>query len=158
VRFLGRSVIASPYGRPIAGPLSPDGEAIAVAEIDTDEPARAQVRGGGISPRSDRRTDVYTLEAVAPKTRAGGDAARIGARATTLAAARGFAQAAETHARDPPGERSAPVPVARAGMVGAQPSAPGAEHALAQRVLLVLLAEHSSLAEDREHVLDEIDD
>lgn len=69
VRFLGHSVVASPYGRPVAGPLSGDGEAIAVAELDTDEPARAQVRGDGISPRSDRRTDVYSLEAVAPKTR-----------------------------------------------------------------------------------------
>jgi N-carbamoylputrescine amidase len=69
VRFLGHSVIASPYGRPIAGPLSGGEEATAVAELDTDEPARAQTRGVGISPRSDRRTDVYRLEALAPKTR-----------------------------------------------------------------------------------------
>jgi len=69
VRFLGRSVVASPYGRAIAGPLSGDGEAIAVAELDIDETARAQVRGDGISPRSDRRTDVYNLETVAPRTR-----------------------------------------------------------------------------------------
>ena len=68
-RFLGCSVVASPYGRAIAGPLSGDGEAIAVAELDTDETARAQVRGDGVSPRSDRRTDVYSLEPVAPKTR-----------------------------------------------------------------------------------------
>jgi predicted amidohydrolase/alkylhydroperoxidase/carboxymuconolactone decarboxylase family protein YurZ len=69
LRFLGRSVVVSPYGRAIAGPLSRDGEAIAVAELDIDETVRAQVRGDGISPRSDRRTDVYSLERATPRTR-----------------------------------------------------------------------------------------
>lgn len=66
--FLGRSVIASPYGRAVAGPLPDEGEAIALAEVDPAEVARAQVRGEGISPRSDRRTDVYSLESVAAGT------------------------------------------------------------------------------------------
>jgi N-carbamoylputrescine amidase len=66
VGFLGRSLVASPYGRVLAGPLSADEEAIAMAELDVEEAARAQVRGDGISPRSDRRTDVYSLEPVTP--------------------------------------------------------------------------------------------
>jgi predicted amidohydrolase len=59
--FLGRSLIASPYGEPLVGPLSAADPAVAVAEIDLSEVRGAQERGDGISPRADRRTDVYTL-------------------------------------------------------------------------------------------------
>ncbi|MFZ0041831.1 MAG: nitrilase-related carbon-nitrogen hydrolase [Solirubrobacteraceae bacterium] len=59
--FLGRSLIASPYGESLVGPLSAADPAVAVAEIDLSEVRGAQDRGGGISPRADRRTDVYTL-------------------------------------------------------------------------------------------------
>ncbi len=61
VTFLGRSLIGSPYGDPLAGPLAADAPAVAVAEIDPAEAHRAQDRGNGISPRADRRTDVYSL-------------------------------------------------------------------------------------------------
>lgn len=63
VTFLGRSLIASPYGEPLVGPLPADKAEVAVAEIDPAEGRRAQDRGDGISPRADRRTDVYTLAA-----------------------------------------------------------------------------------------------
>lgn len=67
--FLGRSLVASPYGEPLVGPLPAADHAVAVAEIDLDEVRRAQVRGDGISPRADRRTDVYTLvRAGGPRT------------------------------------------------------------------------------------------
>lgn len=59
--FLGRSLIASPYGHPLAGPLPAADPAVMVQEIDPAEVLRAQERGDGISPRADRRTDVYTL-------------------------------------------------------------------------------------------------
>lgn len=62
VQFLGRSLIASPYGEPVAGPLPADGEHVAVAEVTADETSRARDRGNGISPRADRRTDVYSLD------------------------------------------------------------------------------------------------
>lgn len=59
--FLGRSLIASPYGRPTAGPLDDATPAVAVAEVDVEEARRARDRGNGISPRQDRRPDVYAL-------------------------------------------------------------------------------------------------
>lgn len=64
VRFLGRSLIASPYGQPVAGPLPADGALVAVADVDPAEAERARDRGNGISPRRDRRTDVYGLRGV----------------------------------------------------------------------------------------------
>jgi N-carbamoylputrescine amidase len=57
--FLGRSVVADPYGRPVAGPLDPAAEDLVVVEIDTEDVRRARHRGPGISPLDDRRTDVY---------------------------------------------------------------------------------------------------
>lgn len=62
VEFLGRSLISSPYGDPIAGPAPAEGEHVLVADIDPAEAARARDRGDGISPRHDRRTDVYSLD------------------------------------------------------------------------------------------------
>jgi predicted amidohydrolase/alkylhydroperoxidase/carboxymuconolactone decarboxylase family protein YurZ len=61
LRFLGRSVIASPYGQPLAGPLPASGAGLLVAELDRAEAERAVQRSNGVSPRRDRRTDVYEL-------------------------------------------------------------------------------------------------
>jgi N-carbamoylputrescine amidase len=57
--FLGRSVIVDPFGRPLAGPLSPHDPDVAVARLDLDSLTESRHRGPGISPMADRRTDVY---------------------------------------------------------------------------------------------------
>jgi predicted amidohydrolase len=57
--FLGRSVVADPYGRPVLGPLHPATPEVAVVAVDTDDVRAARHRGPGISPLEDRRTDVY---------------------------------------------------------------------------------------------------
>jgi predicted amidohydrolase len=57
--FLGRSLVVDPYGEAVLGPLSHDTPALRVAEVDLAQVARAQDRGPGISPRANRRTDVY---------------------------------------------------------------------------------------------------
>lgn len=59
--FLGRSMIANPYGKPVAGPASPVDEELVLADIDLAEVQRALHRADGISPRDHRRTDVYEL-------------------------------------------------------------------------------------------------
>lgn len=59
IEFLGRSVVVDPYGRAVLGPLSADEPGVHVVDIDPDEALRAQERGKGISPRRNRRTDVY---------------------------------------------------------------------------------------------------
>jgi N-carbamoylputrescine amidase len=59
--LLGGSLIADPYGRMLCGPLSGTEEELAVAELDLAAAGAAQDRGGGVQPRSDRRTDVYGL-------------------------------------------------------------------------------------------------
>ena len=57
--FLGSSVLADPYGKRVLGPL-PGGEGeLAIGEIDVGAAKRAQVRDELISPRRDRRTDLY---------------------------------------------------------------------------------------------------
>ena len=61
VRFLGRSVIISPYGEALIGPLSAAASDVVAADISPAEVRSAVERGEGISPRLDRRTDVYTL-------------------------------------------------------------------------------------------------
>lgn len=65
-RFLGRSLIAGPYGEPLEGPLPPMGEHVAIAEVDPQEVLRARDRGKGVLPREDRRTDVYDLSMAGP--------------------------------------------------------------------------------------------
>ena len=61
VECLGSSVVADPYGRIAAGPLSTVREQFATAEIDLSEARRAQARSPLIQPRADRRTDVYGI-------------------------------------------------------------------------------------------------
>jgi predicted amidohydrolase len=61
VRFLGSSVVANPLGRAVSGPLPRDRDELALASIDLDEARLAQDRGGRLTPRADRRTDLYAL-------------------------------------------------------------------------------------------------
>lgn len=57
--FLGRSVVVDPYGVPVLGPVSAVEPGVHVVDVDPAECERAQQRGPGISPRQNRRTDVY---------------------------------------------------------------------------------------------------
>lgn len=57
--FLGRSLVVDPYGTVVAGPLAPDRPGLAIAEVDPAVVVAARERGPGISPRGNRRTDVY---------------------------------------------------------------------------------------------------
>jgi N-carbamoylputrescine amidase len=59
--FLGSSIVADPRGRCLAGPLAPDRDEIAIADVDLDEARAAHDRGCDVLPRVDRRTDVYAL-------------------------------------------------------------------------------------------------
>ena len=61
VELLGSSVVADPYGRVAAGPLSTVSEQSQVTDIDLTEARRAQARSELIQPRNDRRTDVYGI-------------------------------------------------------------------------------------------------
>lgn len=61
VRFLGNSLVADPYGEPVAPPLGSDEDAVVVVDADLDTVAAAQQRAPLVSPRADRRTDVYGL-------------------------------------------------------------------------------------------------
>jgi predicted amidohydrolase len=60
-QFLGSSVVADPYGKVLAGPLPGREEALVVVDIDLDQAVRAHDRDTDISPRNDRRSDVYGL-------------------------------------------------------------------------------------------------
>lgn len=82
LRFLGRSLIASPYGELLAGPAPAAGADLLTAEVSPEEAAAAVHRGNGISPRLDRRTDVYALgRPDAAATPPGGATAPGGAKA-----------------------------------------------------------------------------
>lgn len=59
VEMLGRSVAISPYGKFVLGPLDPAEEGEAVADLDLSEVEAAQHRSATVSPREQRRTDVY---------------------------------------------------------------------------------------------------
>jgi N-carbamoylputrescine amidase len=61
LRFLGNSLVADPYGDPVRPPLSSDAEAVVTVDVDLAAVAAAQQRGPLITPRADRRTDVYGL-------------------------------------------------------------------------------------------------
>jgi gamma-glutamyltranspeptidase / glutathione hydrolase len=59
ITFLGRSVVVDPYGHPLLGPLSPTDPVVETVDVDLAAVERAQHRGPGIDPRTNRRTDVY---------------------------------------------------------------------------------------------------
>jgi predicted amidohydrolase len=59
--FLGSSILIDPWGRRALGPLPGQEEELAVATIDLDEASRAQTRSELVTPRADRRTDIYRL-------------------------------------------------------------------------------------------------
>jgi predicted amidohydrolase len=61
VTFLGSSVLADPFGRAVLGPLSADRDEIALAHVDLGNARLARDRGGRLTPRADRRTDLYAL-------------------------------------------------------------------------------------------------
>ncbi|MGH8962996.1 MAG: carbon-nitrogen hydrolase family protein [Jatrophihabitantaceae bacterium] len=57
--FLGRSVLADPFGRPLVGPLDARTPDVTVAQLDLGAVVAARNRGSGVRPIRDRRTDVY---------------------------------------------------------------------------------------------------
>lgn len=57
--FLGSSIVADPRGKLVAGPLPGGDEDLALVDVDLDDATRAQTRHELITPRADRRTDVY---------------------------------------------------------------------------------------------------
>ncbi len=57
--FLGSSILIDPRGNRVIGPLPGKDEELAVAAIDLDEAPRAQTRSALVTPRADRRTDIY---------------------------------------------------------------------------------------------------
>lgn len=59
LRFLGNSLVADPYGEPVRPPLDDTEADTVLAPVDLDLVAAAQRRGPLITPRQDRRTDVY---------------------------------------------------------------------------------------------------
>jgi predicted amidohydrolase len=61
LEFLGSSVLAGPSGELVSGPLSGTSDEVAVATIDLDDVTAAQRRSELITPREDRRTDVYGI-------------------------------------------------------------------------------------------------
>lgn len=61
VGFLGCSVAAGPYGDTLAGPLPADAEGVAFAHIDLDRVAEAGQRSPLVTPRKDRRRDLYSV-------------------------------------------------------------------------------------------------
>ena len=61
VEFLGRSVMAGPYGDVLAGPAQPDQECVLFAKVDLDHVADAGQRTSLITPAQDRRRDLYSV-------------------------------------------------------------------------------------------------
>jgi predicted amidohydrolase len=61
VEFLGSSVAADPYGDALAGPLPADAERVIFAYIDLDRVAEAGQRSPLVTPRKDRRRDLYSV-------------------------------------------------------------------------------------------------
>jgi N-carbamoylputrescine amidase len=60
--FLGSSIVAGPTGELLAGPLPKAAPELAVVDIDMEDAQRAQMRDELITPREDRRRDVYALK------------------------------------------------------------------------------------------------
>lgn len=61
IEFLGSSIIADPYGKAAAGPLSGDKDELVVIDIEPADAERARERSPLIQPRADRRSDVYGI-------------------------------------------------------------------------------------------------
>lgn len=61
LEFLGSSVLVDPFGHRVLGPLPGEQDEVAVANVDLDDAERAQTRGPLITPRADRRTDIYGI-------------------------------------------------------------------------------------------------
>jgi predicted amidohydrolase len=59
--FLGSSILVDPWGQLVAGPLSGSEDEPVIVEVDLEDAGRARVRGPLITPRDDRRTDVYGI-------------------------------------------------------------------------------------------------
>jgi predicted amidohydrolase len=59
--MLGSSVLIDPRGKVALGPLPGEEDELALAEVDLDQVVAAQTRDELITPRADRRTDVYGL-------------------------------------------------------------------------------------------------
>ncbi len=59
--FLGHSVVADPFGVPVLGPLGAEEPRIAAVGLDLAACQRARSRSSLVTPREDRRTDVYTI-------------------------------------------------------------------------------------------------
>jgi predicted amidohydrolase len=59
--FLGSSIVVDPLGAKVLGPMPGQAPAAGVVEVDLAAARAAQQRGPLISPRADRRTDVYGL-------------------------------------------------------------------------------------------------
>jgi predicted amidohydrolase len=60
--LLGSSIVVDPFGQLVLGPLSGTDEAVTTATVDFDDVDRAQRRSPLITPRADRRTDVYAVD------------------------------------------------------------------------------------------------
>jgi predicted amidohydrolase len=60
-RFLGCSVVVGPFGELTVGPLSSECPEVATAQIDAGRCRSARHRSDLITPRADRRTDVYGI-------------------------------------------------------------------------------------------------
>lgn len=60
-RFLGCSVLIDPFGDCATGPMSADQPDVAYADIDLEACREAQQRSPLVTPRADRRTDVYAI-------------------------------------------------------------------------------------------------
>ena len=59
--FLGSSILVDPMGGRTIGPLSGTEEDVAVGTVDLSQASLAQSRGDLITPRVDRRTDIYGI-------------------------------------------------------------------------------------------------
>ena len=60
-QFLGSSLVCGPFGSAHLGPMPGDTSEVGVAVVDLDEVAESHERGHQITPRADRRADVYAL-------------------------------------------------------------------------------------------------
>lgn len=62
-QFLGSSIVADPTGKLLAGPLPGTSDELAVVGIELDDVELAKTRHQLITPRADRRRDVYGVAA-----------------------------------------------------------------------------------------------